>query len=133
MQNDYLNRDSRFFCACSYASHLRWVRSNSSASSFRFRHIVKSLSSLAPPLRFSLGLVLLISPFFRTFALSRTKRGNSLRPLLSRIGGIYTCLFCFLTSLANLNRASAISTALSGVKVTTASGVSSSAPYSIHL
>lgn len=73
MQNDYLNRDSRFFCACSYASHLRRVRSNSSASSFRFRHIVKSLSSLAPPLRFSLGLVLLISPFFRTFGLSRTK------------------------------------------------------------
>ena len=44
-------------------------------------------------------------PVFSTFGLSRTKmRGNSLRPLLSRIGGIYTRLSCFWASLANLNR-----------------------------
>jgi len=66
--------------------------------------------------------------FFVLLAVENQNAGNSLRPLLSRIGGIHTRLSCFLTSLANPNRASAISITLSGVKVTTASGVSSSPP-----
>ena len=59
-------------------------------------------------------------------------RGNSLRPLLSRIGGIYTRPSCLWATLANPNRASAISITLSGVKVTTASGVPSSPKYLTH-
>ena len=53
------------------------------------------------------------SPVFSTFGLSRTKmQGNSLRPLLSRIGGFIARLSCFWASLANPNRASAISISL---------------------
>ena len=50
---------------------------------------------LPRPFVFPLVLSCSLSPFFRTFDLSRIKvRGNSLRPLLSRIGGIYTRLSC---------------------------------------
>ena len=70
--------------------------------------------------------------FFVLLACREPKCGEQFTALAFEDRRVYTRPSCLWATLANPNRASAISITLSGVKVTTASGVPSSPKYLTH-